>query len=265
MSDEGRPREWWIDPVELDAFPPNNFKFLGTREWQSTCIPVIERSAYDAVVRERDAALDSMSMNVKLLNEQIEAKRKAIFAEKDVEQQYLTVCRERDKWKDEYENLCKFATDYENQRDELRAEVNKALSIKEEMFAEIVKLRTEIELRRTELLEWQEFAAEKKRENERLKRELRGYESQIQYMRVRNDEDLNLMMSTSEERDAALAKLERAKDALSGLLADTQHAHHNCGDERCPVDYAREVLAEIELTRLANTNGSNADPIGETK
>lgn len=35
---------------------------------------------------------------------------------------------ERDKWKDEYENLCKFATQYEQERDTLRAE-NKRLSV----------------------------------------------------------------------------------------------------------------------------------------
>lgn len=30
---------------------------------------------------------------------------------------------ERDRWKDEYQNVCKFATDYENQRDELRSKL----------------------------------------------------------------------------------------------------------------------------------------------
>lgn len=33
---------------------------------------------------------------------------------------YDSVLRERDHWKWEYENLCKFTTDYENQRDALK-------------------------------------------------------------------------------------------------------------------------------------------------
>lgn len=32
-------------------------------------------------------------------------------------------------------------------------------------------------------------------------------------------------------------------EALDALLADTQHADHNCGDEQCPVDFARKKLA----------------------
>ena len=31
---------------------------------------------------------------------------------------------------------------------------------------------------------------------------------------------------------------EKLRDALKYLLSDTQHAEHNCGDDRCPVDYA---------------------------
>jgi hypothetical protein len=36
------------------------------------------------------------------------------------------VTRERDEWKWEYENLCKFATDFEQQRDALRAQLAQA-------------------------------------------------------------------------------------------------------------------------------------------
>jgi len=34
-------------------------------------------------------------------------------------------------------------------------------------------------------------------------------------------------------------------EALRNLLADTQHAEHNCGDEDCPVAKARALLAKI--------------------
>lgn len=30
--------------------------------------------------------------------------------------------------------------------------------------------------------------------------------------------------------------------ALTWLMSDTQHADHNCGDDVCPVDNARETL-----------------------
>jgi septal ring factor EnvC (AmiA/AmiB activator) len=40
--------------------------------------------------------------------------------------QLESVTRERDKWKWEYENLCKFATDFEQQRDTLRAQLAQA-------------------------------------------------------------------------------------------------------------------------------------------
>lgn len=51
------------------------------------------------------------------------------------------------------------------------------------------------------------------------------------------------------QRDAARAMSERLVDNLSGLLADTQHSDHSCGDVRCPVDSAREALAAYELTK----------------
>lgn len=37
----------------------------------------------------------------------------------------------------------------------------------------------------------------------------------------------------------------RAVEALKGLLNDSQHADHNCGDDRCPVDHARQTLFEL--------------------
>ena len=35
-------------------------------------------------------------------------------------------------------------------------------------------------------------------------------------------------------------------EALRNLLADTQHAEHNCGDEDCPVAKARALLPTRE-------------------
>lgn len=46
------------------------------------------------------------------------------------------------------------------------------------------------------------------------------------------------------------AKLIRAVECLSGalkgLLNDSQHSSHNCGEAGCPVDNAREALAQAE-------------------
>jgi hypothetical protein len=40
-------------------------------------------------------------------------------------------------------------------------------------------------------------------------------------------------------------KVRRLVEALKWLLNDTQHADHNCGDNECPVDNARQVLKEF--------------------
>lgn len=37
-------------------------------------------------------------------------------------------------------------------------------------------------------------------------------------------------------------RLVEAINALRGLLNDTQHVDHDCGDPRCPVDIARKAL-----------------------
>lgn len=50
---------------------------------------------------------------------------------------------ERDKWKDEYENLCKFTTDYERQRDGLRIKLiiaSEAISRAHNLFSVIVDM-----------------------------------------------------------------------------------------------------------------------------
>jgi hypothetical protein len=40
------------------------------------------------------------------------------------------------------------------------------------------------------------------------------------------------------------AERDRYRKALAGLLADTQHADHKCGEVDCPVEIAREALKE---------------------
>lgn len=49
---------------------------------------------------------------------------------------YEAVARERDKWKDEYENLSKFATQFEAERDESRAEVRRLEAITSAKYAD---------------------------------------------------------------------------------------------------------------------------------
>jgi hypothetical protein len=39
-------------------------------------------------------------------------------------------------------------------------------------------------------------------------------------------------------------------EALDGLLEDTQHATHHCGDPDCPVDAARAALARAKAEGL---------------
>ena len=43
----------------------------------------------------------------------------------------------------------------------------------------------------------------------------------------------------------AVNRYDALVEALRNLLADTQHAEHNCGDEDCPVAKARALLAKI--------------------
>jgi DNA repair exonuclease SbcCD ATPase subunit len=40
------------------------------------------------------------------------------------------------------------------------------------------------------------------------------------------------------------AEIERLRAVLEGLLQDTQHRNHDCGDEDCPVKIAREALRD---------------------
>ena len=40
----------------------------------------------------------------------------------------------------------------------------------------------------------------------------------------------------------AATELKRLRAALRDLLEDTQHKHHNCGDDWCPVKKARAAL-----------------------
>jgi hypothetical protein len=46
-----------------------------------------------------------------------------------------------------------------------------------------------------------------------------------------------------EERDKLRAERDWLRAALTGLLADTEHADHDCGDSDCPVRIAREALS----------------------
>ena len=43
----------------------------------------------------------------------------------------------------------------------------------------------------------------------------------------------------------AVNRYDALVDALRNLLADTQHAEHNCGGEDCPVAKARAMLTKI--------------------
>lgn len=60
MSDT-KPREWWIDPEELNVFNPRNWAgkridLLGTPEWRKKLVLVIEHSAYTEAVHRAEAA-----------------------------------------------------------------------------------------------------------------------------------------------------------------------------------------------------------------
>lgn len=52
--------------------------------------------------------------------------------------------------------------------------------------------------------------------------------------------------SCHERENILTAKLAQCVEALDDLLNDTQHKDHNCGDENCPVDKAREVLGKVK-------------------
>lgn len=64
--------------------------------------------------------------------------------------------------------------------------------------------------------------------------------------RLRKDKE-GLLILLAMTEDAAAGHQERAemlRTALRNLLADTQHANHNCGDADCPVALARAALTE---------------------
>lgn len=44
-------------------------------------------------------------------------------------------------------------------------------------------------------------------------------------------------------------RIEKLHVALQGLLLDTQHSEHSCGDKHCPVEYAREALKADDKAR----------------
>lgn len=48
------------------------------------------------------------------------------------------------------------------------------------------------------------------------------------------------------EFQSLLAQVNALTDALSGLLKDTQHEKHECGDIDCPVQIARDVLQQFK-------------------
>jgi len=49
---------------------------------------------------------------------------------------------------------------------------------------------------------------------------------------------------------ASLDTVRALVEALDGLLEDTQHATHHCGDPDCPVDAARAALARAKAEGL---------------
>lgn len=51
------------------------------------------------------------------------------------------------------------------------------------------------------------------------------------------------IMQLTEERDSAVAHVRHLREALEGLLSDTQHTKHDCGDTFCPVAAARHALS----------------------
>lgn len=64
--------------------------------------------------------------------------------------------------------------------------------------------------------------------------------------RLRKDKE-GLLILLAMTEDVAAGHQERAemlRTALRNLLADTQHANHNCGDADCPVALARAALTE---------------------
>ena len=68
-----------------------------------------------------------------------EYKRVATQTPEKAAQEYFKMKQERDKWKDEYENLCRFATDYENQCVALKAENERLLIRIRELESELQK------------------------------------------------------------------------------------------------------------------------------
>jgi len=73
--------------------------------------------------------------------------------------------------------------------------------------------------------------------------------SVYEYQTVRNCDKEFVCSGGYQNENAAIVRAVNNHDALvealRNLLADTQHAEHNCGDEDCPVAKARALLAKI--------------------
>lgn len=63
-----------------------------------------------------------------------------------------------------------------------------------------------------------------------------------------NDEypTANLLQDCKTTILALQGEVERLRGALEGLLDDTQHQNHFCGDEDCPVWIAQQAISKVE-------------------
>lgn len=136
-----KPREWWIEfGEECDPFVMNNKPMF-----PSDAIHVVEYSAYAAVtqqlkvceadcvelIKERDHREEQINQIADVLGDSSEWSNvsdrgdNAIELASDLRDRVRELEAERDAWKSEYDNVCKFANAYETQRDRYRAVAEK--------------------------------------------------------------------------------------------------------------------------------------------
>jgi len=60
----------------------------------------------------------------------------------------------------------------------------------------------------------------------------------------RFDWQIKECFNLNEKLTTANEEIKRLREALAGLLSDTQHSEHNCKDKHCPVKSARAALAD---------------------
>lgn len=109
--DAQKPREWRYVGKFISQ-QGSQYAIIEGPEFGEHKVRLVERSEYDRVCAERDE-----------LKLQLQFTNSGWPHEKKLHEEIAQLKAERDEWQDEYQNVCKFVTQYEEQCDQLKAEL----------------------------------------------------------------------------------------------------------------------------------------------